>query len=231
MASDRRHRDRGQAGWLALGLGQDGLADDELDTALLELAADLIAQLLLVGPAENLRSGLEDRDLLVRPAVADLARELEAGRARPDDQHTSGTGELVVGLAVPGNRRRAVVGAGLRREGIGRAGRKHEHVGLEFVTGRKHDAAGLDGDGAVAHDPSVLEQVVVGQKDPAQPFGVDERPQRGDVVDERVARFNEDDVGELVDRLRGGRAAVAAAYHRDKRPLPGPAPAMPCPPS
>ena len=59
------------------------------------------------------------------------------------------------------------------------------------------------------------EQVLVGQEDPVQPLGLDERAPGRDVVDERLGRVDEGDVGDVVERLGGVDAAIAAAQDDD----------------
>ena len=68
-----------------------GLTEDELDAALLKLMAYFVAELLFVGTGEDVRLGLEYRDLLLWPAGVDLACEFESGRAGADDQDSPGT--------------------------------------------------------------------------------------------------------------------------------------------
>ncbi len=63
-----RDRERPERGRRARRLGGERLPEDELDAALLELAAHFVAELLLVGAGEDVWLGLEDRDLLLRPA-------------------------------------------------------------------------------------------------------------------------------------------------------------------
>jgi hypothetical protein len=61
----------------------------------------------------------------------------------------------------------------------------------------------------------VGEQVLVWIEDPVEPLGVDEGTPGGDVVDESLGRVDEHDVGDVVERLGGVDAAVAAADDED----------------
>jgi hypothetical protein len=53
--------------------------------------------------------------------------------------------------------------------------------------------------------------VLVGKEDPLQPFGLDERAPRRNVVDECFCGVDERDVGDVVQCLGGVDPAVAAA--------------------
>ena len=120
-----------------------------------------------------------------------------------------------MGGAVPGSGGGDVGFLGLGREWICGPGREHEVVGFEDVARGQRDAASVDRDGAIAEEAPVGEQVLVGIEDPLQPLGVDEGAPGGDVVDERVGGVDERDVGDVVERLGGVDAAVAAADDDD----------------
>ena len=64
-------------------------------------------------------------------------------------------------------------------------------VGLEDFARGQPDPAPVHRDGAAADEPAGAQQVPVGKEDPLQPSRVDERAQRGDVMEKRLGRVNE----------------------------------------
>ena len=100
------------------------------------------------------------------PVIADLAGELEPGRARPEDHDPPRPGELFVARPVPGQGRLGVVGSRLGRVGVGGARREDEVVGRQLVPGGEGDPPGIHGDGPVAQNAPVGQQSIVGQEDP-----------------------------------------------------------------
>ena len=90
----------------------------------------------------------------------------------------------------------------------------------QLGSGGESDHTLVDPDGLIVQDASVCEQTVVGEEDPLEPLRLDQRAERRDVVDESIAPLHERHVRELVQRLRGARAAIAAADHHDGRTLP-----------
>jgi hypothetical protein len=100
-------------------------------------------------------------------------------------------------------------------ERIRRPGREHDVVGGDLLAGGQPDTARLDLRGALVHDPPVAQQPRVGEEDPLEPLRLDQRAPGGDVVHERVLRFDQRDVGDVVKAAGDGDAAVAAADHGD----------------
>jgi hypothetical protein len=103
-----------------------------------------------------------------------------------------------------------------RLEPSSRRESKYHHSYVD-VARRQCYAAPVDRDGAIAEEAPVGEQVLVGKEDPLQPLRLDEGAPGGDVVDERVGGVDERDVGDVVERLGGVDAAVAAADDDDGR--------------
>ena len=130
-ASDRRGGEGPKCRRLTLRLAGERITQNEIDASLLELAAHLVAELLLVGAGEDVWLGLENRDLLLRPAGVDLARELEPGRAGADDQDPLATRQLFVTLPIAVNGGGGVVCARLGGVGVARAGGEDDVVGCE----------------------------------------------------------------------------------------------------
>ena len=142
------------------------LLEDELDAAVLELAADLVPELLLVGARQDLLLGLEDRDLLLGPAGADLAGELEPGRSGARDQDAVRASELLVALPVAADRECGVVGTALGGIGIGsNSVASTTKSGLSTVPDAKRPTRPASTcTAAVTHDSAAVgEQVVVGE--------------------------------------------------------------------
>jgi hypothetical protein len=108
---ERRGRSAGQ-------LGERG-AQSQLDAERVELAAQLVAQGLVVGTDEDVVGDVGDRDVLIGEERLDLAGELEAGRAGTDDQRAVGGEQRLVGGAVPRFGGGDVGFLGLGREWIG----------------------------------------------------------------------------------------------------------------
>ena len=164
-AGRRRDREGAEGDRRALRLRAERFAEHELDASLLELTANLVPELLLVGSREDLGLGLEDRDPLLGPAVADLAGELEPGRPGADDQHSLRLRQLLVALPVAADSRSCVVGSRLGRVGVGRAGGEDDEVGRELGSGGERDAAARRPrrPGRAATRP-LSEQAIVGQR-------------------------------------------------------------------
>ncbi len=65
------------------------------------------------------------------------------------------------------------------------------------------------------NDAPVGEELVVGQEDLLRPVPVDGRPQRRGVADEGVLLLHEGDLGDVVEGLGDGDAAVSTADDGD----------------
>ena len=129
--------DRGEGRGRGAGqLAQRG-AEAQLDSEIVELAAQLVAQLLVVGTREDVRRDVGDRHLLVGEEGLDLPGELQPGRTGADDQRAVGGEQRLMGRAEAGSGGGDVGLLGLGRERIRGAGGEHEVVGLEHVTGAR----------------------------------------------------------------------------------------------
>ena len=68
---------------------------------------------------------------------------------------------------------------------------------------------------AIADEAPIRQQVCVGEEDPVQPLGLDQRAPRGHVVDESLLRIYQSDIGDVVESLGGVDAAIAATDDED----------------
>ena len=102
-------------------------------------------------------------------------------------------------------------------EGVGRAGRQDQVVGLDVPRAGHRRGGAPDSQGGAVDDPPAGQQVVVGQEDPLGPFAVDGGAQRGGVVDEGVLLLDEGDLGDIVKSLGGDDAAVPSSDNGDAR--------------
>ena len=126
----------------ALGQRPQRAAEDQLDAELVELAAQLVAQRLVVRARQDVRRDVGDRHMLVGEERLDLAGELEPGGPGADDQHPMRRRAAPrAPPAAPACASRVRLG-GLGRERVRGAGRQDEVVGLEHRAGAERHAVG-----------------------------------------------------------------------------------------
>jgi len=202
-------------------VGQVGewVAQDSLDSQVVELAGELVTQPLVVRTGQDLVGQVDQHDVFFRPHGGDLTGEFQPDRTGAEQHDPVCAGEVGVRDAVAADRVDGVRLVAIGREGVGRAGRKDDEIGGQFLPGCQDDPVGRDVRGTVAHDRAVFEQVVVWQEDSGLPGRLDQGPHRGNVVHERVFGFHERDVGAVVNRTGDVDAGIAAADDHDGRSL------------
>ena len=103
----------------------------------------------------------------------------------------------------------------LGREGVRGSGCQHQVVGLDRPVTGDLDGGAAHGQRCAVEDTPIGQEPVVGQEDLLRPVPVDGRPQRRGVADEGVLLLHEGDLGDVVEGLGDGDAAVPTANNGD----------------
>ena len=192
------------------------VAGYDLHPALGQLGLDRATQLGGVVPGgQDALTGLQEDHLGTGEGGGDLPGELNAHGTGPHNEDAPGVLQVGVGALNTGlgdhGRGLQVLG----RERVGGARGQDELVGLQAADARDLDTGPLDAqDGAVDH-PATGQEVVVGNEDALGEVAVDGGAQGPGVVDEHVLLLDERDLGNGVEGLGDGNAAVAAADDGD----------------
>ena len=215
-----RHRERCELASYGRRQLAESFAQDEFDAEIHELLAEFGAEIGTESVAEYIVGEVEERDVLVRPLRDDLACELDPDGARPDEQDPGRTSQLVVCSPIVVDRVLGVVGVALGGERVRRSGCEDDVVGRDGLARRQHHSMSADLHRSVPDHTPVREEAVVRQEDLGEKRGVDEGPQRPDVVHERILGLDQDHLDVCVERLGDVDAPVAAPDDDHGRPQP-----------
>ena len=87
----------------------------------------------------------------------------------------------------------------------------HDVVTIQSAARRETYACRIDCDHTIPKNPTPFQEPIIGQDQPVQLSGIDDRADHRDIVDEGLLRFDKHDFGEGIQRSRQLGSGVAAA--------------------